>query len=262
MTPDGFHLVGLRAMPETPRGWVILMHGITQNKDEFGGFYVNLARLLWEEGIGTLRFDFRGHGESSGTSMDISVIGDVIDIEASLRQLPRRDNVELAFIGTSFGAGPAVLAASHARGAVRGLALIAPVLDYTRTFLEPETPWAREWFSPNALRDLPSKGHIILDGYKLSPRLIEEFRDIRPIDFLAESGLPSLIIHGDRDTVVPYSVSEEVAQRIPHVRLHTLTDTDHGFSHFDDEEGTGPQSQVHKEELVREAVGFVAEQLR
>ncbi len=259
VTPDGFRLVGLKATPMNPKGWVVLMHGITQDKNEFGGFYVDLARRLNRGDFGTFRFDFRGHGESSGTSMDISIAGDVIDIKTSLRQIPRLDGFPLAFIGTSFGSGPAVIAASRTKGAVSCLTLIAPVLDYRRTFLKPETPWAQEWFNLKALQALPSKGYIMLDGHKLSPRLIQEFRELRPVVSLAKSRIPSLIIHGDRDSMVPYSVSAEIARRIPQVRLHTLRGTDHGFSHFDDEEGTGRKSQEHKEELIREVVSFVAD---
>lgn len=237
------------------------MHGITESKDEYGGFYIDLARELNRSRVGTLRFDFRGHGESSGSSMDISVLGDVLDIEASVLQMTGRGKENLAFIGTSFGAGPAILASSGLAESVRSLTLIAPVLDYHRTFLEPETPWAKQWFSPQAIKDLPKRGYLLLDGYKLSPRLFQEFRFIRPLDYLQESPSPTVIIHGDRDTMVPYSVSKAAAGRRRNTRLHTLVDTDHGFSHFDDDDGTSPKSQHHKHELIQEAVNFVSSHL-
>jgi pimeloyl-ACP methyl ester carboxylesterase len=260
-TVDDFRLVGLRAMPDKTRGWALMMHGITENKDEYGGFYADLARGLNAAGFGTLRFDFRGHGESSGTTMDISVLGDVLDIEASLGQMPVEPSEPIAFVGTSFGSGPAILAASETSGRVKCLSLIAPVLDYRRTFLEPETPWARQWFTAEAIRNLPTRGHILLEGHKLSPRLIEEFRFIRPLEVLAELQTPTLIIHGDRDTMVPHPVSVAAARSNPHVKLHTLVNADHGFSHFDDDEGNHPESQQNKAELIREAVNFVSTHL-
>jgi len=257
-TLDGFTIVGLRGSPARRRGWVVLMHGITESKDEYGGFYVDLANELRREGFGTLRFDFRGHGESSGSSKDISVIGDVLDIESTLQQIPLNPNEELAFIGTSFGAGPAIMSGSTWHRGVNCLVLIAPVLDYRRTFLEPETDWGKTWFSQKAFRELWRSGQLTLENFSLSPRLFEEFRFLRPMDVLAESRIPTLIIHGDKDSVVPYQTSLAAANSIPSVRLHTLAGADHGFPHFEDETGTGPESQRLKAELIREAVRFVA----
>ncbi len=256
-TTDGFDLVGLRASPASCKAWVLMMHGITESKNEYGGFYKDLARALNSKGLGTLRFDFRGHGESAGTSMDISVLGDVLDVEATLAQLPAASAGRLAFIGTSFGAGPAILAAHSRRSSIQCLTLIAPVLDYTRTFLEPETEWAREWFGAKAQDGVRSSGHFMLESFRLSPRLLEEFRYLRPVEFLRESAIPTLIIHGNRDSMVPYGVSLEAAALGPPVALHTLKDADHGYTHFEDEAGIGPKSLELKRELIDEAVRFV-----
>ena len=260
-TTDGFDIVGLRASPQQPRGWAIMMHGITESKDEYGGFYRDLAASLNSKGLGTLRIDFRGHGESSGTSKDISVIGDVLDIEASLAQVPELGGTPLAFIGTSFGAGPAILAAYSRKDSVRCLTLIAPVLDYTRTFLQPETEWAREWFGVKAQDGVRRQGHFMLENFKLSPRLLEEFRYVRPLEFLRESAIPTLIIHGDRDSMVPYGASADAAAAGPPITLHTLRDADHGYTHFEDDEGVSPKSLKLKRELIDEAVRFVASKI-
>ena len=260
-TADGYRITGLLAEISQPRGWVVMLHGITENKDEYGGYYKDLAEALNSRGLGTLRIDFRGHGESSGTSMDISVLGDVLDIEASLDQLSGEGDLPLAFIATSFGAGPAILAAHPRRAYVRCLTLIAPVLDYARTFLAPETPWAEQWFGAKAEKAIKQTGYFTLEKFKLSPKLLEEFRYIRPLDFLRESGIPSLIIHGDRDSMVPYGVSADAATKQASLALHTLKDADHGFSHFEDENGTSALSLGLKRELIGEAVRFVASKI-
>lgn len=256
---DGFSIVGLRASPPRPTGWVVLMHGITETKDEYGKFYVDLATALNKAGQGTLRFDFRGHGESSGTSTDVSVIGDVLDVEATVRQLPPGAQDHLSFVATSFGAGPAILATSSPGISLRSLTLIAPVLDYRRTFLEPETDWGKEWFSREALDRLTTRGTLRLESFDLSPRLIEEFRVVNPITFLSRTRVPTLIIHGDHDSVVPFAVSKDAATAISGLRLHTLRDADHGFPHYQDETGSGIQSNRLRRELIEEAVAFVNE---
>lgn len=234
------------------------MHGITETKDEYGKFYVDLARALNQAGFGTLRFDFRGHGESSGSSSDVSVVGDVLDVEASVRQLPPSAAHHLSFIATSFGAGPAILATASPGIRLTSLTLIAPVLDYRRTFLEPETDWGKEWFSPEALSQINTRGSLRLESYELSPRLLEEFRVIDPLAVLRRTRIPTLIIHGNRDSVVPFAVSSDAAREIGHLRLFTLKDADHGFPHYKDETGLDPRSVRLRGELVREAVAFVS----
>ena len=159
-TSDGFRLVGRLSTPEraSPRGWAVMAHGILETKDEYGGFYVDIADALASRGVGSLRFDFRGHGESSGTTMDISVVGDVIDLKTTIAQVPLREGQRVALIGTSFGAGPSILATSEFPSRVSCLVLIAPVLDYARTFLQPTTPWALQSFTPAALAELDERG--------------------------------------------------------------------------------------------------------
>ena len=52
------------------RGWAIFAHCFTCGKDNRAA--VRIARLLAREGIGVLRFDFAGLGESEGDFADIA----------------------------------------------------------------------------------------------------------------------------------------------------------------------------------------------
>lgn len=262
---DGFSLVGKITTPGdgTNRGWAVMAHGILESKDEYGGFYIDIAEALAKHGISSLRFDFRGHGESSGTTMDISVIGDVIDLNAGVGQLPVEPGRQFALIGTSFGAGPSVFFTSEWSRRVSCLALIAPVLDYTRTFLKPTTPWAMQSFTPDALGKLAERGYLLLDGNnRLSPRLIEEFRLLRPFEELSRLSQPTLIIHGDRDSMVPYDVSLDAANKGSHIRLHTLHGADHGFTDSEDDTDKSPQSLNNRKQLVEATAAFVVDHSR
>ncbi len=57
------------------RNCIILCHGITVNKEE-GGIFTNLAKKLAKVGFAVFRFDFRGHGESEGDSINLTVTGE------------------------------------------------------------------------------------------------------------------------------------------------------------------------------------------
>ena len=263
-TPDGFELAGILTRPlSNARGWVVMAHGILESKDEYLGFYADIASALREKGIGSLRFDFRGHGESTGTSMDISIGGDLVDLTTSIQQLASLEPHRLALVGTSFGAGPVTLYAANAVQGVEAVVLIAPVLDYVKTFLEPRTPWASASFTREALASLDTRGYLVLDGdAKLSPLLIGEFRQVKPWEALSRVRAPCLIIHGDRDSMVPFEVSRDLAGGNPTVKLVTLKGADHGFTDADDDTDRSPLSLANRRTLVETSTEFIAEHMR
>ena len=82
-TVDGFDIAAVLTRAD-PRDVVLWMHGITVNKDEYLGFFRDGAQWLASQGITSIRFDFRGHGQSSGSSLDFSIVGH----ENQLAQIP------------------------------------------------------------------------------------------------------------------------------------------------------------------------------
>src|SRR4051794_36329756 len=86
-TVDGFSLAGIHTVSKQARKVVLWLHGITVDKNEYLGFFKDGAELLQQKGIDSLRIDFRGHGKSSGTSLDFSVAGQLLDVEAALDYL-------------------------------------------------------------------------------------------------------------------------------------------------------------------------------
>ncbi|MGD0424187.1 MAG: alpha/beta fold hydrolase [Candidatus Bathyarchaeia archaeon] len=254
-TLDGEKLAGILSIPKNPHGFVLMMHGITESKDEYLGFYSKMAKSLHDNGVASLRFDFRGHGESTGSSLDISVIGDVLDIKASIAQVRKYWKRPISLVATSFGAGPTLIVASEQPQDFRNLLLIAPVIDYDRTFLKPETAWARASFNPRAFKSLQKTGYLVLDdSFRLSARLIEEFKVIKPYLFLREIRIPTLIVHGDKDSMVPYDVSFEWAKSNKLIRFVTLKNADHGYPDYRDEEGNGPRSMANLQKIISELI--------
>lgn len=257
---DGISLTGILSIPPNPKYFALMMHGITVDKDEWQGFYRDMAYELFKHRIATLRFDFRGHGESGGSSLDISIVGDILDIKASIKQIRLRWSNQLIFIATSFGAGPAILTASQIKEEVKSLILIAPVIDYKATFLQPKTEWAKASFNEEAFRELSKKGYLLLDEYyKLSPKLIEEFRLIKPYVALDSLNMPILLIHGEKDSMVPFEVSKQCAKRKRKLKFIPLPGADHGYVDAEDETGEAPKSLKNKMKIFREIIKFINE---
>src|ERR1700680_4313155 len=246
-TLDGLYIRGSHVRASVPRAICLFLHGITTDRNEHLDFHKILAHRVLEFGISSLLIDFRGHGSSDGRQVDFSPVGQLIDTISSINYLQMEydlTRLPLTIIGTSFGAGPALMSAFRYPAEVKRLFLIAPVLDYRQTFLEPSTDWAKASFNDKALQDLNKKGYLVLDGvFQVGARLVYEMNTIDLGREASRIQQPITIVHGRDDSMVPVLTSIEFARRIPRAQLIQMDNMDHGFSVPNDESGTQADSQ-------------------
>jgi uncharacterized protein len=252
-TTDGFKLSAAVDSGDRP-DCVVWLHGISVDKDEYLGLFKDGAEFLNASGYSSIRFDFRGHGKSSGSKLDFTVVGQALDTEAAvtyaLQKLPITPH-RIHLAATSFGAPPAIFAALRHPDVISTVALVAPVLSYRRTFLEPETDWAREIFNEESLERLYREGRLYFDdSFFVGQTLVEEMRLIRPDLALREVNQPVLIAHGDRDSMVPYDATVQACRGVRCVRLEPMAGIDHGHIAEGDDDGTSPASQENKKRLL------------
>jgi pimeloyl-ACP methyl ester carboxylesterase len=143
-----------------------------------GGFRSDMAGTKaevlagWAQGCGRdyLRFDYFGHGESSGDFLKGTITrwrGDALAVIDELTQGP------LVLVGSSMGGWLALLAALARPGRVQALVLIAPAADFTQALMRPRLP-------PQALADLERDGVWMApsdhdaQGYPITRALIED----------------------------------------------------------------------------------------
>lgn len=178
-------------------------------------------------GLACTRFDYRGHGRSSGRFED-GCIGDWLeDVLAVLERVVRHRAV---LVGSSMGGWLALLAARARPGRVAGLVLVAPAPDFTARLIEPAlTIPQRAALARDGVVHVPS-------GYgeplPLSARLIEEGRRHLLLDAPLMLRLPVHILHGQQDPDVPWALSVELAGRLAGaaVILELVADGDHRLS--------------------------------
>jgi uncharacterized protein len=135
-------LEGLVDLPDGPPLCIAVachphpLHGGTmQNK-----VVHTLARVLREQGVATLRFNFRGVGASEGAHA--GAIGETDDALAAVAWMRQRHpGLPLVLAGFSFGAGVAMRAAARARAS--WLVTIAPAVDRVplQGLQAPGCPW-------------------------------------------------------------------------------------------------------------------------
>ncbi|WP_420642826.1 alpha/beta hydrolase family protein [Candidatus Leptofilum sp.] len=126
-------------MKEAPNPAVLLLHGFASHKDEVGNMFADLAIELAKQGVGSLRIDFRGWGESGGDMADTTVSRLLEAAQVASRYLLSHQEVDptrLGIIGFSLGAAVALLAAAENPARFKTMALWSPARRLREQFLE------------------------------------------------------------------------------------------------------------------------------
>ena len=98
---DGTKLYFNREMPEQARAAAVIVHGLCEHQ----GRYDYLADLFHQAGIGTYRFDHRGHGRSEGERTYYDDFNELLDDTNVVVDMAIADNPDLPvfLIGHSMG---------------------------------------------------------------------------------------------------------------------------------------------------------------
>lgn len=137
---NGSHdLFGVLHAPEitTPRGCLVLCHPFGEEKLWSHRVFVNLAREATSRGYAVLRFDFMGHGDSSGQSEDCSINTYLSDLEAAVAEARNHfpNSAFFGLVGLRFGATLAYLFAEK-HDDIGPLVLWEPIIDGGRYMQE------------------------------------------------------------------------------------------------------------------------------
>lgn len=254
---DGIELSGAMVPATESNHYCLLAHGITANKDEYGDFHRNICQNLYESGIGSFRFDFRGHGESSLAERDVTVLGQLLDLKAAYFELCERGDVsELSVLASSFGAPPSIFFAQQYSDKISNIVLLNPVLDFEATFLNPIVPWARDSFDAESMEHLREHGYLVLDGaFEVGAEMVEEFRYLDPIDVLSGFETPVLAIHGSEDSKVPFSVTKQYGTPTPESKFISISGAGHGFSDPNSDRAT----EDNRERVIKKLTDWLAD---
>jgi len=196
--------------------------------DMTGTKAVHLEDWARAGGRAFLRFDYSGHGESSG-DFEQGCIGDwaedAMDAIASLTEGPQ------ILVGSSMGGWISLLAAREMPDRVAGLVGIAAAPDFTEDGM-----WAsfsaeqRDTLLHNGRLELPSDYSD--EPYVITRRLIDEGRTRLVLRSPLHLPFPVRLLQGTDDADVPVSVALRLLEHAesPDLRLTLVKGADHRFS--------------------------------
>jgi fermentation-respiration switch protein FrsA (DUF1100 family) len=205
---DGLKLRAVLHTPDTA-SWplVILCHGFLSYKDS--SKYRQLAQIFARESIATVRFDFRGCGESEGLLSESSVSRRWRDLQRVIEESVDMEDFDgrLGLLGSSLGGYLALLEVSH-NSRVRCVAV---------------------WSTPSHLLDLAERLPEV-SPVEFSQECYEDLLTLELLPRL-KNVQRVLIVHGQEDQ----QVSPEHASSLYDVldepkALHILEGADHRFS--------------------------------
>ncbi|HTY67451.1 MAG TPA: alpha/beta hydrolase [Alphaproteobacteria bacterium] len=200
--------------------------------DMTGTKAVTLEEFCRARGQAFLRFDYRGHGASSGRFEDGTIGLWADDALAAFDQLTDGPQI---LVGSSMGGWIALLTALARRGRVAGLVGIAAAPDFTEDLL-----WNA--FPPDQRAALLREGVLRLPSeysdkpYSIALKLIEDGRRHLLLRETIDLACPVRLLHGMRDPDVPWQRSVKLAEQLaaPDVRVVLVKDGDHRLSREQD----------------------------
>ncbi len=222
-TPQGRRLAYHKSEGTGPT--IVFLGGLKSDME--GTKAVHLEAWARARGQAFLRFDYSGHGESSGT-FEEGCIGDWHqDTVAVISELTRGP---LVIVGSSMGGWQALLLAKAMPDRVAGMVTIAAAPDFTE-----DGYWAS--FTDEQKTQLDTVGHVELpsdymEPYVITKRLIEDGRQQLVLRDTLELPFPVRFLQGTDDTAVPTETAVRLLEHStgPDMRLLLVKDADHRFS--------------------------------
>jgi uncharacterized protein len=180
-TGDGERLRVWNIAAADARAQVVYFHGNGGNLAMWCDLLVDIAR----HGFEVIAFDYRGYGVSSGAPSEAGLYRDADAVVQFVHERARRPELPLIYWGRSLGT--TVAAYASATKQPDGVILESPFTAMRAVLSNDPVLWTLSWFS--------------------------SFR-FPTAEWMADSRVPVLVLHGNRDTVIPYRLGQALYDQL------------------------------------------------
>ena len=239
----GETLAGTLHQPERPPvGAVIAGHCFTCSRHT--GVLRRISGALCEAGFMALRFDFSGNGQSQGRFEHSTWSKQVLEMEAAIALIQEKGAPWIGLAGHSLGAAIALLTARRVK-AVSAVCRVAGRISPTRPI---------HFLTPSQQQTLEHTGQVGFNSRERRLKLSRDFFDDADrhdlMDATRSSTIPMLVVHGDRDEIIPVSEAHLAKTANPRlVELAIVAGGDHMLAQPD-----------HQRQVARSVAGWFCRQ--
>jgi len=211
---DGLRLAGTVTSPPSgePDKAVVLAHSEGLDRDE-NGLFPLIAEALAAEGVASLRFDHRGHGESDGTQEERTLTEHLNDLRAAVEHVRAETGARrVSLVGNRFSGGLAAFYAARRPTELDRLVLLTPQLNFKGDYIDQNPNWRAGRLATPLLAEV---GHLEHGpGVRHGRAFLNEAFWVRPSFVFGEIPPPTLIVHGSKDDRVPVESSRAAVRRL------------------------------------------------
>ena len=228
----GLKLAGLIDNPASEtRAWALFAHCFTCSKNLKAATHI--VQALNDAGIGVLRFDFTGLGQSEGDFADTSFSSNVSDLVDAARWLEREYEAPAILLGHSLG-GTAVLRAAREIPSAVAIATIG----------SPAEPSHVRHLFGDSLDELEREGsaEVNIGGrpFRVTQEFVEDLEDHDLLDDVSQLRRSLLVMHAPLDAIVEIDNASALFIAAKHPKSFvSLDDADHLLTRSEDSQYAG-----------------------
>ncbi len=228
--------------PDGPAPLVVLVHGHGGTREENGAF-TELASVLGEIGIASIRMDFPGCGDSTESFTHNNITNMLHDVDATLEfamAQPGIDTGRIGMLGYSMGGRLTMLKVAD-EPAIGATVLWAPVaLDGSKAMVD--VFGGKEQYQ--ALRDEAlRRGSAVFttlwgQEQELGAKFFDDLERSEPLKAIARYRGDLLVVHGAADDAIHVEngrTASQAALATASAELKVIPAAGHGFGFFDGE---------------------------
>jgi len=174
---------------------VIMVHGFPGYKEAHNDIFKDLEHVTGDKSYHTLRFDFRGCGESDGRQEDFSLLSAGEDLQTVLSWAKDRGYKRFIFIAEGLGAPITLM---NTPDETVCMIMLWPMLDMPHI--------AKTLFQAEAIEEQWKKaGYILKDEDRIGLPFLQQLPKQNIASALKDLNGPILIMHGAQDEISPIS---------------------------------------------------------
>lgn len=196
-SPSGYDLKCVFIEPHETKKWVIICHGVTENKINS----IKYMNIFLKRGFNAVIYDHRRHGESGGLTSSYGHY-EKFDLKAVVDELKRKkgNDITLGIHGESMGAATLLLYAGTIEDGADFYVADCAFSDFEAQLkhqLKREVPLPAWMVLPIGAAFIKLRG-----GYRV--------KDVSPISFVKNIKKPVLFIHSEPDDFIPSAMTKEL----------------------------------------------------